>query len=712
MHPPITECTDRLIKKPPTSRREAVLFFSYFSARLGELGVANLAKLGNAPIVPIADSQKTSSSLLNEKAPETTRMKYLTPRQCYLGNSPTYNDIFDFVDFGNEANAFLMKCGSKDEPTKKELAALVCQEPARLLGIMQSPEKYLQLLRRLADDLAMLKKDKVLFKQMRASKFLLGSKEIAGTKEKPKSSSLLDDGDSDLEGLEDAPVKQWQLALPGSLVVVDDYNSYQLFKEHLVCAPLEDRLEEFYLALGSSNLSDIVQEDLRVGHATASQGDAAKLRKHVLERAKLFLHESPRENVKRDSRWLENNLSVQIVTGIQLRRSLRGQNLSNTEKRSAACVQERGRGLNLLVTAGYDTYQISQAMCKHLLDRPQQQSYLTFETFLTLSLYQLRSRGYNVERILRAKAAEARIAEAERERQLEAEQQHIMEQEENWRQQQQQQQQQTPAIAAAAREESRRDSQIVSMPGGFGPDSPENSPPPARKPKTRGLFSNLTRRLGIDSGSNDDASRSPSTSEDVGKDTPPPYQEIDTKDKEPPTEKVTSPAAIQQNLLNAIKSSRAHDSSKLFTQPNTTTVKEQATYCDSNSGHNINFLADASNGTRIFVTKTMTDPSAFLSSNASSLNTFANLLHEAADVYSLPRTAIHIFHEDGNTIAFNANGSIFCNFRFYAQLHQRKMESGLGAEKAEVGAYWWVVLAHELAHNLVKPHNSDHSFYT
>ncbi|PQE13838.1 hypothetical protein CJF30_00006653 [Rutstroemia sp. NJR-2017a BBW] len=713
MNPPITECTNRLIKKPPTSRREAILFFGYFSARLGELGVANLAKLGDAPIVPVADRQKTSSSFLNEKAPETTRMKYLTPRQCYLGNSPTYNDIFDFVDFGNEANAFLMKCGSKNEPTKLELAALVCQEPARLLGIMQSPEKYLQLLRTLADDLALLKRDRVLFKQMKASKFLLGSREIAGTKEKPKSSSLLDDGDSDLEGLEDAPVKQWQLVFPASVVVVDDYNSYQLFKESLICAPLEDRLEEFYVALGSSNLSDIVQEDLRVGHATDNQADAAKLRKHVLERAKLFLHESPRENVKRDSRWLEKNLSVQIVTGIQLRRSLRGQNLSNTEKRSAACVQERGRGLNLLVTAGYDTYQISQAMCKHLLDRPQQQSYLTFETFLTLSLYQLRSRGYNVERILRAKAAEARIAEAERERQLEAEQQHIKEQEENWRQQQQQQQQQTPAIAAAARDESRRDSQIVSMPGGFGPDSPENSPPPARKPKSRGLFSNLTRRLGIESGSSDDASRSPTASEDVTKDIPPPYQEIDGKDKKPTTEKVTSPAAIQQNLLNAIKSSRAHDSSTLFSQPNTTTVKEQASYCDSQSGHNINFLADASNGTRIFVAKTMNDPSAFLTSNASSLNTFANLLHEAADIYSLPRKAIHIFYdESGNTIAFNSNGSIFCNFRFYTQLHQRKIESGVGAEKAEVGAYWWVVLAHELAHNLVGPHNSDHSFYT
>ncbi len=32
--------------------------------------------------------------------------------------------------------------------------------------------------------------------------------------------------------------------------------------------------------------------------------------------------------------------------------------------------------------------------------------------------------------------------------------------------------------------------------------------------------------------------------------------------------------------------------------------------------------------------------------------------------------------------------------------------------RAEATTWWWVVLAHELAHNLVKPHNSEHSYYT
>lgn len=126
------------------------------------------------------------------------------------------------MDFGNEANAFLLKCGSKNEPTKHELAALACKEPARLLGIMQSTEKYLGLLRTLADELPQLRRDKVLFKQMRQSKFLLGSIEIPANVEKSKPRSKLgeEDPESDSEDLDGSSIKQFQLAFPSQIVIV------------------------------------------------------------------------------------------------------------------------------------------------------------------------------------------------------------------------------------------------------------------------------------------------------------------------------------------------------------------------------------------------------------------------------------------------------------------------------------------------------------
>jgi hypothetical protein len=482
---------------------------------------------------------------------------------------------------------------------------------------------------------------------------------------------------------------------------------------------MEDKLEDFYLALEAPTLASLVQEELRVSPQIEKQDTAVKLRSHILERTKLFLHELSRDNIKHDARWLDKHLTVQVVGSITLRRSLRGHALSHTEKRAAAISNERGRGGTLYVAAGQnDTFQISRAIIKLLLLRPSQQAAITLESFLNLNLLQLRSRGYNVERILRAKAAEQRIAEEERKKQLEAEQTQIREQEQQWREA-------NTATPVAARDKG------PDMPGAFGSDSPgdifEPSSPEPQRTKTRGLFSGLRSKFGLDSNNETQQQMQSFLGEGPSSPQPPPetqnptgpptYDEV-TKPNGP--EAVSSPHAVQQNLVNAIQSSRAHDSSTLFSPPTTKTVKEQSTYCDSTSAHNITFLADASNGMRIFISKTIPSATDFLSHSSTALNNFAGLLVEVAAVYNLPRKALHIFYDEtGGTIAFNSNGSIFCNFRFFAQLHQSKMDSersagtqSIAAARVEATAYWWIVIAHELAHNLVKEHNSEHSFYT
>lgn len=231
--PPITECVNRLIAKPPQSTREASILFGYFSGRLGEIGQNNVSKLADARIVPVISQRTTENGFVDEKGKGLGAVKHITPRQSYLGSSTLYNEIFDFVDFGNEANAFLLKCGSKFEPTKLELAAFACNEPARLLGILQSPEKYLAMLRSLADEVATLKRDKVLWKRMKASKFLLGSIEIAGNTESRKSVNEESSNREKSEkfsvsheefmaddDLEEAPIKQYQLAMPSQIVIV------------------------------------------------------------------------------------------------------------------------------------------------------------------------------------------------------------------------------------------------------------------------------------------------------------------------------------------------------------------------------------------------------------------------------------------------------------------------------------------------------------
>ncbi|KAL1838251.1 hypothetical protein VTJ49DRAFT_2860 [Mycothermus thermophilus] len=719
--PLITGCVERLIAKPPQDRAMAITLFQYFATRIGDLDHTKLVRLRDAPIVPVERQRQQG---VGEK--RETNLIYVRPPHCYLGSSSTYKDIFDFVDFGPDANTFLFKCGAKNEPTQHEVAWMACTEPARVLDTLQSPDKYIDLLKRLREDFATLKNDKQLLAKMRTSPWLLGFRELTSSAKNKESDSLDDE----------PPVKQYQLARPDEIVILDDYIAYRLFKEALLCAPEDDQLESFYQALGSQMLGSQVKQDLRVGTPLANQEIAKRLRKHVLERSKLFLHEyskDKRDAVKHDIRWLEKNLQVTAVSSVTLRRSLQGHAKSHMEKQSAAS-GKTPTGWTLFVAAEQnkapDMYQVGQAICRLLLTRPNQHAYFFFEPFLKLDLLELRARGYNVDRILRAKEAEARLAEEERRKALEAEQARIREREKEWAAQQQQsgRPEEVPATPA---QRSR-----IRMPGAFD-DSPEAAapappPPPPRWGGGGGLFSTISRHLGFDT-DNDD---SKSFQDEIKKFLPQSTETTTNPGPGPvpkPTEsaytggvgsgKITSPAAIQQNLLNAIRATRPHGSSHLFSAPHQTHVTEQSTYCDSTPAQNIAFLAEAPRGMRVFVARDLLQPgraahdrNAWLAGRVDVIARFEGVLRDVAAVYGLSEKVVHIFYdEQGGTIAFNSQGSVFCNLRFWEQLHDQQLLEGKKLEegkRVEAVVWWWVVVAHELAHNLVGPHGAEHSYYT
>lgn len=703
------ECVNRLLANPPQSHQAAVPLFGYFATRIQELGQGSVSKLRDAPIVPVT---RSSASKGSEKS--RTTVSHTSPSRAYLGISLTYGDIFDFVDFGQDANAFLFTCGAKSEPTKLEVAHMACIEPARLLSVLQSPEKYLDLLKSLSEASSTLHRDKDLWRKMKTSAFLLAYKELAA----PNKENLIDLDE------DEAPVRQYQLASASQIVVLDDIISYRLFKEHLVCAPEEDALEKFYLSLGAQKLSGIVQEDIRIGPHTDKSSKAESLRKHVLERSKIFLYEYAnyrRDAIRHDTKWLEKNLRVEMVSSVALRRTLKGQYQSHVEKRSAASARGSGAWVLYVANDGKpDMYQVGQAICQMLLDRPNQQAYLFFEPFLTLDLYGLRARGYNVDRILRAKAAEARIAEEERRKALEEEQKKIQEREKVWAQQSNTLEQGSSAVtpAAAGRSDVAKSPEPSSlMPGSW--DSPEDSNADMIDYAKRGrsLFSNLTRRLGFDPQEDNGAQRQLEQFVDQPKEPGPSTttgQGNNGRRPENDNGRVTSPAVVQQNLLNAVNATRPHGSSSVFSNPEVNEVKEQASYCDKKPAQNIAFVAEASNGLKVYVSRDLPDPSQFLSKNIGAINTFASILVEIGQVYSLSKNVLHIFYDEtGGTIAFNTGGSLFCNLRFFLQLHDAQLEGPRPGEgKAEAATWWWVVLAHELAHNLVSTHNSDHSYYT
>ncbi|KAI9677687.1 MAG: hypothetical protein M1817_006642 [Caeruleum heppii] len=702
--PPISVCIQRMVNDPPRYRSDAVVVFGYLASRLAEIPQATAEQLASRMFIPVSPKAETSGRSGTPKNGVVPR--FASPETCFLGDNADYKDIFDFVDFGSEANAFLLKCGSRDEPTKTQLASMLVQDPARILGALQSTDKYLNFLRNIADSLPSLKKDKALYKEMKRAPFLLAYKEILGssTNSKPETVKRTEELDDDFDLDEDAGIKEWALASAEEIVLIDDFISYNLFRENLLVAPQEETLEAFYHTLGSPLLSTKVEETSRIGSVVADQRMAVKLRKLVLERSRLFLHDNTADAVHHDVRWLEDNLDVQAVHSISLRRSLRGRNLTLTEKRTAAVTQQT-KGWSLWVTAGgYDMFQVSQALVGVLLKRPKPHSTMMFEMLLSTDLLKLRSRGYNVDRILRSKAAEARVAEDRRQKQLQEEETYIKRQEQAWKDKRESRQHEHPSTPEQPQ-----------LPGSFV-ESPEQKQVARAEHdeaaetqvarKTRGLFTSLTKRFGLDEGGKSvEPIKGPQAGQQPG---PPPGQQIVKKGKD-----VVPPHMLQQKLLGAIGASRAHDSSTLFSRPQTNHIAEVSSYCDEKPGHDISFLADTAPGIKVFVSNMIPDKSAFLQTNAGNLNLFAALLVDCAQVFALPQGTLHIFHdEQGTSIAFNRQGSLFCNFHFFAQLHGAGVRTGRADARSEAMVYWWVVLCHELAHNLVADHSAEHSYWT
>ncbi|RMZ78675.1 hypothetical protein DV738_g3760, partial [Chaetothyriales sp. CBS 135597] len=726
IHPPIQACIKLLAQQPPATHNEARSLFTYFATRLNEINPSNIPKLQELAFVPVFSDDKEKSQVAKA---------YISPRDCFLGESSAYGQIFHYVDFGSEANSFLLKCGSKPEPTKVEIAQILVKEPARISSTFKNAEKYLMLLRHMADSISDLKKHKELFKMMKQAPFLLASRELPPEPSKTVSTAgELDDLDDDDEE-ENQGIREFQLCSAQDAIIVDDYLNYSLFKANILAAPQEETLENFYLALGSPLLSSLVEDSPRIGLRTADQRPAKKLQKQILERSLLFLHDQPADSIRHDSKWLERNLDVQLVSSITLRRSLKGRNITHTEKRTAV-VTDTNRQLTLWISGVKpDLYQVSQALVHQLLHRPKPHSALTLETLLKHELLELRARGFNVNRILRQKAAEARLAENKRQEEMEAERKRIEEQQKAW--------------AASQKQMEIENMSKQPLPGEF-PTAPEVNETTTQEKsmqvqeneesqRSRSLFSQFSRQFGLHSnrplqsllGRQNNGDQEGVRSQQGKGDTPPPYHseggQAEPKQKEIKS-KITAPHQMQENLLSAIRKARPHNSSGVFSRGETNQVSETKSYCDERPAHDLVFVAEIKHGIQMFISPTDTgNSSQFLQQHTAGLTAFANLLKPVGDVFSLDPHIINIFYDaGGKTIAFNQAGSIFCNYLYFQQLHetallaagaasssqQKKgnLESAPGYANALV--YWWVIFCHELAHNLVADHSSDHSYYT
>jgi uncharacterized protein DUF3684 len=673
--PHIKECITSLIGNPPATHRDAVAMFSYLGSRIAEIP-DNLAQTaGAANIVPI-------SYRGNKK------LKMASPKMCFLGDSSTYGEILDFVDFGQTANMFLLKVGSKQEPTTTELANMIKDSPAKVLNVL-GQDRYLDLLRRLAEHQKVLKQDTTLWKHLKAAPFLLAYRDTRLTE-----SGKLKESAEAYE--DDNFVQMVSLRSPSQIVVNDNYREFVLFREHLHSAPPDDTLERFYLSLGVPSFQSILVFDERVGALRRDQSPAVPLQKLIIERTRLFLHEYS-QDIVHDAKWLEKNLSVMVADSLSLTTSLKTYRVPPYKEKKTAIISHSRKETVLFITPRPDLYEISRCIIPLLLSKPKQHDVLALEMVLDSDLRRLRSKGYNVDRILRQQERQTRIAEEERvQQQVEEEKQLALREKDRHSKVSGMPAPPPPPYSAEPEADHH-----VKMPGAFEPDSPPRPPP--KNP--RGLLDQVTNWSRQLTGHHEGTPPQPSELA---------HNQNSVKEPTAPQDVVNSHRRTEANLQNAIRACREHNSSSVFSPPTTAEVTAaQGSYCDATPAQNLTHVGIAASGVKYFIAKELVPQAASIQrENAAGIDAFSALLLDLAAIFALPGQNIHMFMDPAtSTIAFNLNGALFFNFNYFQKLHLAGFKTSRDSTIDTI-AYWWVTLCHELAHNLAKTHSAEHSFYT
>lgn len=186
-----------------------------------------------------------------------------------------------------------------------------------------------------------------------------------------------------------------------------------------------------------------------------------------------------------------------------------------------------------------------------------------------------------------------------------------------------------------------------------------------------------------------------------------------TKTKLPKSDTTITPNFtfnIQQNLKRAIHSCKPYAGKDIYSPPRINKVNESATYCDATPGQDLTYVGNVM-GMEFYVHRNIR-PDDVLEEHGQAMARFTSILTDLSKVFALRLNTIQIFYDgEGPTIAFNTSGSLFMNLRYYLALHEPNTKEQEASKRKEALIYWFMTLCHELAHNFVHQHDSEHEFY-
>ncbi|KAG6335719.1 hypothetical protein ID866_3377 [Astraeus odoratus] len=680
-HPPSSMLLSLLEKTPPQNESMARQWFEILSERVTNFRASELAALSKTPIVPC-------------KGSGSQPIRWLAPTQCYLGVSTKgqfHSKLFIFVDFGSAANRFLSACGSRNEPSVEEVAEILIADPNKFYNMTGGYENFLTELRNLAINCRLLSNATV--NKMKNSPVLLGV-----CRQKPKEVA-----ENKQELGEDGWEFQHSLRRARDIVIADDTNAYQLFGDSIFTAPQEDLLEDFYIWLGCKRLSLVVREEYKVSNEIPRAKTGMETRALVLERLPLFLHEHTHARTTVSLAWLSKpeNFKVRVFGTLTIVKTLDMAGIRTTRTQDASAAAKRpGQGtieLWLSSSGKVDMYEVATSLCRLLFETVKVNDALLFMTILSTDLKALKRRGYNVDKILKRQQHERKLAEEARNHFIDTESSLVPIQ---------------PAIptrSTFAPTATKSPTRPPVPPGGWEPGSPPVTPqqpqsteipkeieaPSDKDANTaqpfRNTLQNLTRKL---------VAMAPQNI----------TQEVTRAVQPQRSRPVTPQSHIRSNVNMAISACRPEQEKLLRNRQKMEIIKEavEEGYCDVTHTGEFTHLGTVGE-TKIFVTTDVPDTANFMTQKRNTIARFIHVIAPLSNVYNLPMTVCHIFYDNGGgLIAFNRNGSLFLNLRYFEAWHDEDVKNG---NLAGAQISWFFTLAHELAHNLVEAHNSEHEFY-
>ncbi|KDR75405.1 hypothetical protein GALMADRAFT_227055 [Galerina marginata CBS 339.88] len=692
-HPPVSQLMALLQSKPPKNETEARELFRLLAGRVNDFRSSDLQTLSKTAFVPVKREKGSVGPTI------------LSPSQCYLGGEGGENfhsKLFIFVNFGAAANAFLTACGTRSRPSVEEVAQILLANPRQFYQLAQGPTNFLSELRNLAVNAKALSPGTIL--RMKRSPILLGLQRKSRRQNKET-----DDWDEDEWDI------SYDLKKSNEIIVADDTHAYQAFGDSLFTAPQEDIIEAFYISLGCLKLSHVIREDYRTTMELHDAKSAADIRSLILERLPLFLHEHTHARTKVSFSWLSanKNFVVRAFGKLGVEKSLNYGTLNLSRKQDASAVARRiGSGPIELWIAGnsqVDMYEVATSLNRLLFDSPKTNDALLFMTILSTDLRSLKRRGYNVDRILRQQKNAKLVAESER---IAKEQDnHLSVGQSSGRsddipsRSNEIQEAQTPSTTHNLEEKRSPSSQIAGHFQNFRRKIGAIATPPSDKPSPAGV---ATPKPSFDSTTEKPSVLSASQPQLPGTLSGP--NPINTPDV---VLGVTPMSNISRNIEMAINSCKSESANLLQNREHMQRVRESLNdgYCDVSGRkgdlHNIGQMGPV----KIYLSEEFPQSQAgtFMESKRHSIARFIHIMTPLAQLYQLPLTNLHVFYDlKGGIIAFNRNGSIFLNLRYFEEWHDADVK-----EKRLETAYisWFFTIAHEIAHNLVQPHNSEHEFY-